>query len=153
MHMQVKTIKEVYDWTVLFHTQMAANFYSVKDLLDEHNAMLVDYYLNYEKKLAEDLVGFKAITEINTLDTYSYEYFAKNPELITFEDISKDQQFDEKVIQAYLSEQHQKVIELYEYLLERAETQSGQEKLQQILELEKQGIKQMMQSTNRHMDM
>ncbi|MBH0031292.1 hypothetical protein I6F10_10510 [Pseudoalteromonas sp. SWYJZ98] len=151
--MQVKTIKEVYDWTVLFHTQMAANFYSVKDLLDEHNAMLVDYYLNYEKKLAEDLVGFKAITEINTLDTYSYEYFAKNPELITFEDISKDQQFDEKVIQAYLSERHQKVIELYEYLLERAETQSGQEKLQQILELEKQGIKQMMQSTNRHMDM
>ncbi|MFQ3258203.1 MAG: hypothetical protein ACI8ZA_000495 [Gammaproteobacteria bacterium] len=153
MHMQVKTIKEVYDWTVLFHTQMAANFHSVKDLLDEHNAMLVDYYLNYEKKLAEDLVGFKAITEINTLDTYCYEYFAKNPELITFEDISKDQQFDEKVIQAYLSEQHQKVIELYEYLLERAETQSGQEKLQQILELEKQGIKQMMQSTNRHMDM
>ena len=153
MHMQVKTIKEVYDWTVLFHTQMAANFYSVKDLLDEHNAMLVDYYLNYEKKLAEDLVGFKAITEINTLDTYSYEYFAKNPELITFDDISKDQQFDEKVIQAYLSEQHQKVIELYEYLLERAETQSGQEKLQQILELEKQGIKQMMQSTNRHMEM
>ncbi|EGI75227.1 hypothetical protein H5085_15630 [Pseudoalteromonas sp. SR43-6] len=151
--MQVKTIKEVYDWTVLFHTQMAANFHSVKDLLDEHNAMLVDYYLNYEKKLAEDLVGFKAITEINTLDTYCYEYFAKNPELITFEDISKDQQFDEKVIQAYLSEQHQKVIELYEYLLERAETQSGQEKLQQILELEKQGIKQMMQSTNRHMDM
>lgn len=153
MHMQVKTIKEVYDWTVLFHTQMAANFYSVKDLLDEHNAMLVDYYLNYEKKLAEDLVGFKAITEINTLDTYSYEYFAKNPELITFDDISKDQQFDEKVIQAYLSEQHQKVVELYEYLLERAETQSGQEKLQQILELEKQGIKQMVQSTNRHMDM
>lgn len=153
MHMQVKTIKEVYDWTVLFHTQMAANFHSVKDLLDEHNAMLVDYYLNYEKKLAEDLVGFKAITEINTLDTYCYEYFAKNPELITFEDISKDQQFDEKVIQAYLSEQHQKIIELYEYLLERAETQSGQEKLQQILELEKQGIKQMMQSTNRHMDM
>jgi uncharacterized protein (DUF305 family) len=151
--MQVKTIKEVYDWTVLFHTQMAANFHSVKDLLDEHNAMLVDYYLNYEKKLAEDLVGFKAITEINTLDTYCYEYFAKNPELITFEDISKDQQFDVKVIQAYLSEQHQKVIELYEYLLERAETQSGQEKLQQILELEKQGIKQMMQSTNRHMDM
>ena len=153
MHMQVKTIKEVYDWTVLFHTQMAANFHSVKPILDERNAMLVDYYLNYEKKLAEDLVGFKAITEINTLDTYCYEYFAKNPELITFEDISKDQQFDEKVIQAYLSEQHQKVIELYEYLLERAETQSGQEKLQQILELEKQGIKQMMQSTNRHMDM
>ena len=153
MHMQVKTIKEVYDWTVLFHTQMAANFHSVKDLLDEHNAMLVSYYLDYEKKLAEDLVGFKAITEISTLDTYSYEYFAKNPELITFEDISKDQQFDEEVIQAYLSQQHQKVIELYEYLLERAESQNTQEKLQQILTLEKQGIKQMMQSTNRHMDM
>jgi hypothetical protein len=32
-------------------------------------------------------------------------------------------------------------------------TENGQEKLQQILQLEKQGIKQMMQSTNRHMDM
>jgi len=153
MHMQVKTIKEVYDWTVLFHTQMAANFHSVKPILDERNAMLVDYYLNYEKKLAEDLVGFKAITEINTLDTFCYEYFASNPELITFNDISKDKQLDEKTIQDYLSSQHQKVIALYDYLLERAETQNAQEKLAQLLELEKQGLKQMMQSTNRHMDM
>ncbi len=153
MHMQVKTIKEVYDWTVLFHTQMAANFHSVKPILDERNAMLVDYYLNYEKKLAEDLVGFKAITEINTLDTFCYEYFASNPELITFNDISKDKQLDEKTIQNYLSSQHQKVIALYDYLLERAETQNAQEKLAQLLELEKQGLKQMMQSTNRHMDM
>ena len=153
MHMQVKTIKEVYDWTVLFHTQMAANFHSVKPILDERNAMLVDYYLNYEKKLAEDLVGFKAITEINTLDTFCYEYFASNPELITFNDISKGKQLDEKAIQDYLSSQHQKVIALYDYLLERAETQNAQEKLAQLLELEKQGLKQMMQSTNRHMDM
>ncbi|ATG57028.1 hypothetical protein ATS72_009840 [Pseudoalteromonas sp. 13-15] len=151
--MQVKTIKEVYDWTVLFHTQMAANFHSVKPILDERNAMLVDYYLNYEKKLAEDLVGFKAITEINTLDTFCYEYFASNPELITFNDISKDKQLDEKAIQNYLSSQHQKVIALYGYLLERAETEHAQEKLAQLLELEKQGLKQMMQSTNRHMDM
>jgi hypothetical protein len=45
------------------------------------------------------------------------------------------------------------VIALYDYLLERAETQNAQEKLAQLLELEKQGLKQMMQSTNRHMDM
>ncbi|MCQ8879409.1 hypothetical protein NQT69_15510 [Pseudoalteromonas shioyasakiensis] len=151
--MQVKTIQQVYDWTVLFHTQMAANFYSVKGILDEHNQMLVEYYLNYEKKLAEDLVGFKAITEINTLDTYCYEYFAENPELLTFNDLNKDKQVDEQVIQAYLSGQHQKVIDLYEYLLARAETEHGKEKLQQLLELEQQGIKQMMQSSNRHMDM
>ncbi len=153
MHMQVKTIQQVYDWTVLFHTQMAANFHSVKDLLDEHNQMLVDYYLQYEKKLAEDLVGFKAITEINTLDTYCYEYFAENPELITFNDISTDQQIDEKAIQVYLTTQHQKVIDLYEYLVSRADTEQSKEKLERLLELEHQGLKQMMQSSNRHMDM
>ncbi|MBQ4834268.1 hypothetical protein J8L70_13525 [Pseudoalteromonas sp. MMG010] len=151
--MQVKTIKEVYDWTVLFHTQMAANFYSLKDVLDEYNTMLVDYYLSYEKKLAEDLVGFKAITEINTLDTFSYEYFEDNPELITFNDISKEQQFDEQVIQNYVSQEHQKVIALYEYLYERAKIDDAIEKLNQILELERQGLKQMMQSSNRHRDM
>ena len=153
MHMQVKTIQQVYDWTVLFHTQMAANFHNVKDLLDEHNQMLVDYYLQYEKKLAEDLVGFKAITEINTLDTYCYEYFAENPELITFNDISTDQQIDEKAIQVYLTTQHQKVIDLYEYLVSRADTEQSKEKLERLLELEHQGLKQMMQSSNRHMDM
>jgi len=151
--MQVKTIQEVYDWTILFHTQMAANFHSVKDNLNEHNQMLVEYYLEYEKKLAEDLVGFKAITEINTLDTYCYEYFAKNPELLTFNDLDQGKEVDEHVIQAYLTEQHQAVIELYEYLLSRAKTQNGKEKIAQLLELEQQGIKQMMQSSNRHMDM
>jgi hypothetical protein len=69
--MQVKTIQEVYDWTVLFHTQMAANFFSLRDDLAEHNQMLADYFVKYEKKLAEDLVGFKAITEINIfINTY-----------------------------------------------------------------------------------
>lgn len=151
--MQVKTIQEVYDWTVLFHTQMAANFFSLKDDLAEHNRMLADYFVKYEKKLAEDLVGFKAITEINTLDTYCYEYFAENPELIKFTDLDRNTRVDEQVMQGYLSQQHKKVINLYEYLLSRAETPAGKEKLAQLLELEQQGLKQMIQSANRHMDM
>ncbi|MEH6395381.1 hypothetical protein [Pseudoalteromonas sp.] len=151
--MQVKTIQEVYDWTVLFHTQMAANFFSLRDGLAEHNRMLADYFVEYEKKLAEDMVGFKAITEINTLDTYCYEYFAENPELINFTDLDRDIRVDEQVMQGYLSEQHKKVINLYEYLLSRAETPAGKEKLSQLLELEQQGLKQMIQSANRHMDM
>ncbi|MBB1335147.1 MULTISPECIES: hypothetical protein [unclassified Pseudoalteromonas] len=151
--MQVKTIQEVYDWTVLFHTQMAANFFSLRDDLAEHNQMLADYFVKYEKKLAEDLVGFKAITEINTLDTYCYEYFAENSELINFTDLNRDTRVDEQAMQGYISDQHQKVINLYQYLLSRAETPTGKEKLSQLLELEHQGLKQMMQSTNRHMDM
>ncbi|KPH65191.1 hypothetical protein [Pseudoalteromonas porphyrae] len=151
--MQVKTIHEVYDWTVLFHTQMAANFFSLRDGLAEHNRMLADYFVEYEKKLAEDLVGFKAITEINTLDTYCYEYFVENPELINFTDLNRNTRVDEQVMQGYLSDQHQKVINLYEYLLSRAETPAGKEKLAQLLELEQQSLKQMIQSSNRHMDM
>ena len=81
------------------------------------------------------------------------EYFAENPELITFKDISTDQQIDEKAIQVYLTSQHQKVIDLYEYLVSRAETPGTIEKLERLLELEQQGLKQMMQSSNRHMDM
>lgn len=151
--MQVKTINEVYDWTVLFHTQMAANFYSIKDILNEHNTMLASYLVDYEKKLAEDLAAFKAITEINTLDTYCYEYFAENPDLITFTDLDHDTRPDEQEIQRYLTSQHKKVIDLYEYLVARAETEAGKEKLSQLLELEQQSLKQMMQSANRHMDM
>jgi cobalamin-dependent methionine synthase I len=151
--MQVKTIQEVYDWTVLFHTQTAANFFSLRDDLAEHNQMLADYFVKYEKKLAEDLVGFKAITEINTLDTYCYEYFAENSELINFTDLNRDTRVDEQAMQGYISDQHQKVINLYQYLLSRAETPTGKEKLSQLLELEHQGLKQMMQSANRHMDM
>ncbi|MEI8604785.1 hypothetical protein P4S61_06770 [Pseudoalteromonas sp. B160] len=115
--------------------------------------MLADYFVKYEKKLAEDLVGFKAITEINTLDTYCYEYFAENSELINFTDLNRDTRVDEQAMQGYISDQHQKVINLYQYLLSRAETPTGKEKLSQLLELEHQGLKQMMQSANRHMDM
>ena len=78
--MQVKTIQEVFDWTVQFHTQMAANFFSVRELMGERNVALADYCVDYEKKLAEDLIGFKAISEINTLNTYCYEYFLENTE-------------------------------------------------------------------------
>ena len=46
--MQVKTIQQVYDWTVLFHTQMAPT-HNVKDLLDEHNQMLVSIICNTRK--------------------------------------------------------------------------------------------------------
>ena len=73
--------------------------------------------------------------------------------MITFDDISTDQKIDEKAIQVYLTTQHQKVIDLYEYLVSRAETAATIEKLERLLELEHQGLKQMMQSSNRHMDM
>jgi|TARA_R110000772_G_scaffold268320_1_gene394817 hypothetical protein len=153
MQMQVKTIQQMYDWTILFHTQMAANFFSVRELLGEHNTQLVDYCTKYEKKLAEDLIGFKAITTINTLDTYCYEYFAENPELLNFTDLDRSTQLDEQAIQGYLSDQHQKVINAYEYLEGKTQTADGKEKLGQILQLEYQGLKQMVQSINRHIDM
>ncbi|WP_372761961.1 hypothetical protein [Pseudoalteromonas sp.] len=151
--MQVKTIQQMYDWTILFHTQMAANFYSVRELLGEHNMQLIDYCIQYEKKLTEDLMGFKVITEINTLDTYCYEYFAQNPELLNFTDLDRSTQLDEQAIQGYLSAQHQKVIDAYEYLAGKTQTADGKEKLGQILQLEQQGLRQMVQSINRHIDM
>lgn len=151
--MQVKTIQEVFDWTVQFHTQMAANFFSVRELLGEHNRQLVDYCVEYEKKLAEDLIGFKAIIQINTLDTYCYEYFSENSEIINFTDLNRSNQLDEQVIQEYVSQQHQKVLNAYSYLAEKAQSPEAQEKLGQILQLEEQGLRQMMQSINRHVDM
>lgn len=151
--MQVKTIQEVFDWTVQFHTQMAANFFSVKDLLGEHNKQLIDYCVEYEKKLAEDLIGFKAITQINTLDTYCYEYFSEHSEIINFTDLDRSSQLDEQVIQEYLSKQHQKVLNAYSYLADKAQSPEAQEKLSELLQLEEQGLKQMIQSINRHADM
>lgn len=132
---------------------MAANFFSVRELLGEHNRQLVDYCVEYEKKLAEDLIGFKAIIQINTLDTYCYEYFSENSEIINFTDLNRSNQLDEQVIQEYVSQQHQKVLNTYSYLAEKAQSPEAQEKLGQILQLEEQGLRQMMQSINRHVDM
>ena len=48
------------------------------------------------------------------------------------------------LLKIYLTSQHQKVIDLYEYLVSRAETSETIEKLERLLELEQQGLKQMM---------
>jgi hypothetical protein len=151
--MQVKTIQEVFDWTVQFHTQMAANFFSVRELMGERNVALADYCVDYEKKLAEDLIGFMAISEINTLNTYCYEYFLENNEIVQFTDLDRDQDLNAQAIQEYLSTQHQKVLDVYSYLSDKAQSPEAQEKLNQLHELEEQGLKQMMQSINRHADM
>ena len=151
--MQVKTIQEVFDWTVQFHTQMAANFFSVRELMGERNVALADYCVDYEKKLAEDLIGFKAISEINTLNTYCYEYFLENKDIVQFTDLDRDQDLNAQAIQEYLSTQHQKVLDVYSYLSDKAQSPEAQEKLNQLHELEEKGLKQMMQSINRHADM
>ena len=151
--MQVKTIQEVFDWTVQFHTQMAANFFSVRELLGERNASLADYCVDYEKKLAEDLIGFKAITQLTTLNTFCYEYFLENEDVVNFTDLDHSKVLNEQAIQEYLSIQHQKVLNVYSYLADKAQSPEAQEKLTQLHELEEQGLKQMMQSINRHADM
>ncbi|MDX1362509.1 MAG: hypothetical protein R3329_14370, partial [Pseudoalteromonas tetraodonis] len=74
-------------------------------------------------------------------------------EIINFTDLDRSNQLDEQVIQEYLSKQHQKVLNAYSYLADKAQSPEAQEKLSELLQLEEQGLKQMIQSINRHADM
>ena len=81
------------------------------------------------------------------------EYLDKNP-IVTKENC--EQEFEKKTeaeIVASVFEQHQKVIELYTYLRERATLPHHEELLDNLLELEQQEIILMAQGLNRFQDM
>tara|TARA_B100000700_G_scaffold45247_1_gene47294 strand:+ start:1913 stop:2410 length:498 start_codon:yes stop_codon:yes gene_type:complete len=151
-YMQVKKINHVLDWTVEFHNRLAANFEQLGLSSDKRCAMLLDYLSGYEGKLAADVASFKILTSSNALNTWCYEYFAENPELIDFESLSADMAHDEQQVQNYLAKKHQQVIDLYQYLTERAEIEDCKDVLSQILLTEQNALQQMMQSANRLKD-
>lgn len=152
--MKVETLKDFLQWTQKFHQNNAR---CLKDCADENEderaKMLLKYVSKNEKELATILARVAETADNKTLNTWVYEFFNKSNIIKNddcrelFEGLQAMQVID-KVIS-----QHNEIITLYCDLSSETTLASSKTFLQELISLEKNHIKQMVQSTNRMSDM
>lgn len=148
--MQVETLKDVLHWTSHFHEQLSeALQLSSIETANTRIQLLLSYLAEHEHKLAHVLDQFEETGNKNALDTWCYEYLDKSPIIQQqigphlFDDIDEDQ------IMLAVTNQHQQVIELYRYLLAKADITSAKEMLESLVSLEEHEAMLMSQAANR----
>ncbi|MEZ5529131.1 MAG: ATPase [Porticoccaceae bacterium] len=148
--MQVETLKDVLHWTSRFHENLSEVLQlSSVETTNTRIQLLLGYLAEHEHKLAQVLEQFELTGNKNALDTWCYEYLDKTPIIQQkigphiFDDIDEDQ------IMLSVTTQHQQVIELYRYLLGRADIEPAKELLESLVSLEEHEAMVMSQAANR----
>lgn len=136
--MQIETFKDVLDWTREFHRYLASCLaHCADDNESERAAHLLEYLADHERKLVEAIDGFAGQASTSTLNTWCYQYLDKRP-VVRHDGCDKPfAEMNAEEISSEILHQHGQVIDLYDYLLSRAETASTKELLAQLLALEK----------------
>ncbi len=152
--MRVETIRDILHWTREFHQQLSKCLqHSVDKNESERAQLLLKYLGEHEKKLVNTLEGFEKVASESVLNTWSYEYFDQHPMKPAQQCEDSLSQLSSKDIIVEVTNLHQQVIDLYNYLKSRAEQPSAKELLGQLAEMERHEIMQIVQSTNRLEDL
>ena len=153
----VETLKDFIEWTQKIHQNSAACMKAcANENEDERAKILLKYVSKNEKELATILDRFTQTADKKALNTWTYEFFNKstisksnknNNCIELFEDLEASQVIGKVITQ------HNEIITFYRDLYTEAEVASTKELLEQLISLEENHIKQMVQSTNRMNDM
>ncbi|MBU3068792.1 ATPase [Aestuariicella sp. G3-2] len=152
--MQIETLRDVLVWTRKFHQKLSELLSeSVDKHSDERTRMVLEYLADHEKSLGKVISGFEKSGDEDALNTWFNEYVNKSPMLQKMYSNTPFDDLDSTQIMDIVVEQHQQAIELYRYLVKRADIDSAREMLESLLSLEEHEIMRMTQSTNRFSDM
>lgn len=152
--MQIETLKDVIQWTQLYHQKLSKCMQECKTKqTDERAQLLLDYLIEHEEKISSMLPLFEAKADKNTLDTWCIEYIDKSPINpytacnLSFANLSTQEIITE------IETQHNHIIELYRYLIGRASIPSYIELMTELVSMEEHEAKNMMQGANRLEDL
>ncbi|MCX4186932.1 ATPase [Methylophaga sp. OBS4] len=152
--MQVESIKDILEWTVHFHHELAA---CLKDCTDKNeNArakLLLGYLATHEKTLENMVAEFERTANLNALNTWCYEYLDKHPVIKHKHSDVPFSKLDTKQIMETVTQLHEQVIDLYQDLYDRAPVESEKELLKQLLDVEDHEAMRISQSANRLEDL
>lgn len=152
--MQIETLKDVLHWTKEFHQQLSQCLSHCADKnTDERARMILAYLSDQEKSLTKVVDGFEVSGDEHALNTWCYEYVNKQPIVQHVHCDAPFANLDAAQIMDVIVDQHQQVIELYRYLVSRADIPSAEEMLASLRSLEEHEMMRMVQSANRFGDM
>jgi len=148
--MQVEALEDVLRWTGQFHKQLSACLDHCADRhLQERASLLLDFLSRHEAQLSTFLGTFARSSASKVLHTWCYEYLDKKPIVQNRHCDAPFSELDTRQIIEVILEQHEQVIDLYRYLLSRAETPEVRELLQSLVGLEEGAVMSMVEGANR----
>ncbi len=151
--MKIATMRNILNWTVQFHEQLADCLKDCSPSHSERTKMAMQYLLIHEQQLAVLVKSFADKAQFGELETLFIQYLEKNP-IVLQEHFDGDfNNMNETEISSSIIDQHQQVIALYAYLKGQAVIPHHEELLNNILKLENQEIVLMAQGLNRFQDM
>jgi len=152
--MELETVDHLLTWTRDFHRNLQQCLQHCAGAQQSERArLLMDYLVDHEKQLHRLVEQFQQQADKNILETWCLEY--ENKQSVKAHDICELSYADmsaQEVTNDVIA-QHEKVIDLYRYLVSKAEIPEVREFLDEILDLEQQEAMRMVQSSNRWEDM
>lgn len=148
--MQVESVKDILEWTVRFHHELAG---CLKDCArvnqDQRAGLLLNYLADHEKTLERIMAEFEHTADLNALNTWCYEYVDKHPIVKHEHNDVPYAELDSRDIMARVTSLHEQVIEMFKDLYQRAPVESEKALLEQLFEVESHEAMRISQSANR----
>ncbi|MFT4810112.1 MAG: hypothetical protein ACI9LX_003470 [Paraglaciecola sp.] len=151
--MQVETIRDVLNWTVLFHKNLKISLkHSSKQNKDERARMILSYLSGHEESLEHIVQGLENAADEKALNTWCFDYIEKHSIIEYVHCDSLFEELDIPHIMEKIVNHHEQVIELYIHIYSRVDIDSAKKLLDAIKDIEENEIKRIVQSTNRFSD-
>lgn len=152
--MQVETMADVMEWTGGVHANMARCLqHCSAGSKRERVRMLLDYLSQHERELDRVLRLSEEDASKQALNTWCYDYFDKAP-VKPHQTCDADfRDRDTTDIGAAVMAMHEKVIDLYRYMVSRAEVPSTRILMESLLDLEEHEAMRMARDVGRMEDL
>lgn len=135
MTMLTKTANDILTMTRTFHERLKHQLeMSSREVSGEREALLMDYLAKKEENLLCSFATFQEKASENALETWLYEYSDRHaiihsdPREVNFTGMKADE------IHKTVAEMHNKILDLYRHVYERAENYSTRELVGELVE-------------------
>jgi hypothetical protein len=152
--MKIETFQDLIDWTRDVHRHLADVLEEASEGNDQRLAeALMHYVADHEAAIASAIDGFEKAADPKALHTWVVDYVEREPidlsgaDAAAFAGMSFDQ------IAAEVFAVHNKVLELYRYLLSRSDIPEAKDLLEPLLRMEEHETMRLAQQIGRSRDM
>jgi hypothetical protein len=148
--MKVATSRELIEWTSKLHGELGRCLaHCANHTEEQHARWLMEYVADHESQLERALTTIAEQGDQRALNTFVYDYFKHAPAIPHALTDVPFATMDFAAISQAVFNFHNEAIELYRYLLSRAQTERMEKLLQPLLDLEEHETMRMAQQANR----
>lgn len=152
--MKAETVDDLVNWTRDTHARLARALRRGADQQTRTRSELLMRYLADHEAALEKIVGeYEGRADFGTLGTWVYDYVTEHPVRVDRLSQHPDADLDVDEISADIFAVHQQLIELYRYLLGRADTTEVRDLVSELLALEEHEAMRLAQQVNRLTDL